>query len=135
MKSVLLDKNGKVWDVTATGGEFEVYDGEPDLLTWETTEDMDVVIGEFKQEDGSFVNLGVQESLEPSGAYTRFLKNRQAAYGDIGEQLDMLYKDALNGTTTWVDSVTAAKELVVKQTMPEDFEQPEGDVVLTPPTR
>ena len=34
---------------------------------------------------------------------------RKAAYKDIGEQLDMQYKDAANGTTTWKDHVAAVK--------------------------
>ena len=34
---------------------------------------------------------------------------RKISYGDIGEQLDMQYKDALNGTTTWKDHIAAVK--------------------------
>jgi hypothetical protein len=34
---------------------------------------------------------------------------REAKYGDIGDQLDMQYKDAVNGTTTWKDHVTKVK--------------------------
>tara|TARA_Y100000114_G_scaffold83838_1_gene77404 strand:- start:1502 stop:1819 length:318 start_codon:yes stop_codon:yes gene_type:complete len=30
-------------------------------------------------------------------------------YASIGDQLDMQYKDAINGTTTWKDHVTAVK--------------------------
>ena len=30
-------------------------------------------------------------------------------YASIGDQLDMQYKDALNGTTTWKDHVAAVK--------------------------
>src|SRR5210317_867935 len=34
---------------------------------------------------------------------------RKTAYKDIGEQLDMQYKDNVNGTTTWKDHVAAIK--------------------------
>src|SRR6056300_514231 len=34
---------------------------------------------------------------------------RKAAYGSIEDQLDMQYKDKLNGTTTWNDHVAAVK--------------------------
>jgi len=34
---------------------------------------------------------------------------RRASYKDIGEQLDMQYKDNINGTTTWKDHVAAVK--------------------------
>ena len=30
-------------------------------------------------------------------------------YASIGDQLDMQYKDAINGTTTWKDHITAVK--------------------------
>ena len=32
-----------------------------------------------------------------------------SGYGSIGEQLDMQYWDAVNGTTTWKDHVAAVK--------------------------
>jgi hypothetical protein len=35
--------------------------------------------------------------------------DRRVSYGDIGEQLDMIYKDAMNDTTTWKDHVTSIK--------------------------
>jgi len=34
---------------------------------------------------------------------------RRAAYVDIGDQLDMQYKDNVNSTTTWKDHVAAVK--------------------------
>lgn len=34
---------------------------------------------------------------------------RMSQYGDIGEQLDMQYKDAVNGTTTWKDHIAKVK--------------------------
>jgi len=35
---------------------------------------------------------------------------RKAAYKDLGEQLDMQYKDEVNGTTTWQDHIKAVKD-------------------------
>ena len=34
---------------------------------------------------------------------------RKAAYGDLGNQLDMQYHDNVNGTTTWKDHVAKVK--------------------------
>jgi len=34
---------------------------------------------------------------------------RRAAYGDIGDQLDMQYHDNIDGTTTWKDHVAKVK--------------------------
>ena len=39
-------------------------------------------------------------------AYSR---NRVAAYPSMEEQADMQYWDAVNGTTTWKDAITAVK--------------------------
>ena len=34
---------------------------------------------------------------------------RELAYGSIGDQLDMQFKDAINGTTTWKDHIANIK--------------------------
>ncbi len=39
---------------------------------------------------------------------------RRAAYPSIGEQLDMIYKDKLDGGTRFVDAITAIKTLYPK---------------------
>jgi hypothetical protein len=39
----------------------------------------------------------------------KYKDDRQVNYGPIGDQLDMQYWDAINGTTTWVDHVVAVK--------------------------
>ena len=38
-----------------------------------------------------------------------YIQARQEAYGPIGDQLDMQYKDAVNGTTTWKDHIAKVK--------------------------
>ena len=38
-----------------------------------------------------------------------YADNRIAAYGSIGDQLDMQYHDGVNSTTTWADHVAAVK--------------------------
>ena len=38
-----------------------------------------------------------------------YIQARTEAYGSLGEQLDMMYKDAINGTSTWVDFITQVK--------------------------
>ena len=38
-----------------------------------------------------------------------YARNRASAYDSIGNQLDMIYKDNLNGTTTHKESVEAVK--------------------------
>lgn len=38
-----------------------------------------------------------------------YIQARQEVYGSIGDQLDMQYKDAVNGTTTWKDHIAQVK--------------------------
>ena len=38
-----------------------------------------------------------------------YIQARQEAYGSIGDQLDMMYKDEVNSTTTWKDHVAQVK--------------------------
>ena len=42
-------------------------------------------------------------------AKVKYKDDRRVAYGDIGDQLDMRYRDLLNGTTTWKDHVAKVK--------------------------
>jgi len=37
------------------------------------------------------------------------IPNRKKAYPSIQEQLDMMYKDEVNGTTTWKDAIAKVK--------------------------
>ena len=38
-----------------------------------------------------------------------YIQARQEAYGDLGSQLDMMYWDAVNDTTTWKDHIAKVK--------------------------
>jgi hypothetical protein len=40
---------------------------------------------------------------------TQYQLDRKAEYLSIGDQLDMQYKDLINGTTTWKDHVAKVK--------------------------
>ena len=45
---------------------------------------------------------------------TQYQRDRAAAYASIGDQLDMQYWDAENGTTTWADHVKRVKARFAK---------------------
>ena len=40
--------------------------------------------------------------------------NRRSEYPSIGDQLDMQYHDAVNGTSTWRDAIAAVKSKYAK---------------------
>tara|TARA_R100001163_G_scaffold63850_1_gene56693 strand:- start:308 stop:637 length:330 start_codon:yes stop_codon:yes gene_type:complete len=72
--------------------------------------------------DGNSVTLdqskidAARTSLNTAAAAILYRSQRTGAagttdtiYASIGDQLDMQYKDAVNGTTTWKDHVAAVK--------------------------
>ena len=65
--------------------------------------------------DGNSVTLdaakvaAARTSLNEAAAAIKYKSDRAAAYASIGDQLDMQYWDAVNGTTTWKDHVAKVK--------------------------
>ena len=72
--------------------------------------------------DGNSVTLdqskidAARTSLDTAAAAILYKTQRTGAagttdtiYASVGDQLDMQYKDAVNGTTTWKDHVAAVK--------------------------
>jgi hypothetical protein len=39
----------------------------------------------------------------------QYKRDRASAYPSLGDQLDMMYWDKVNGTTTWQDAIAAVK--------------------------
>ena len=65
--------------------------------------------------DGKSVTLdnakvaAARKSLDDAAAAIKYKSDRAAAFASIGDQLDMQYWDAVNGTTTWKDHVAKVK--------------------------
>ena len=72
--------------------------------------------------DGNVVSVeqsqidAAQTALDNEAAATLYQRQRtgeagttDTIYASIGDQLDMQYKDLINGTTTWKDHVAAVK--------------------------
>ena len=65
--------------------------------------------------DGNSVTLdavkvaAARKSLDDAAAAIKYKSDRAAAYASVGDQLDMQYWDAVNGTTTWKDHVAKVK--------------------------
>ena len=56
--------------------------------------------------DQAKIDLGNQKWNDQQFGY---IAARQAAYPSTGDQLDMQYWDAVNGTTTWKDAIAKVK--------------------------
>ena len=63
---------------------------------------------EFTEDDyaQAKIDLGNQKWNDQQFGY---VSARQEAYPSIGDQLDMQYHDAVNGTTTWKDAIAKVK--------------------------
>lgn len=99
-KECLVDYTGRISQIVEVGEKFEIYEGEGSTIKWVTCA-QDEVTTLWYMKDGAFIQI----DTPPADKAQR----RRVAYGDIGEQLDMQYKDALNGTTTWKDHIAAVK--------------------------
>tara|TARA_B110001454_G_scaffold170456_1_gene160972 strand:- start:1156 stop:1554 length:399 start_codon:yes stop_codon:yes gene_type:complete len=107
MKKVLVDIYGNISDVVEAGDEFEIYEGADATCIWMDVP-ADVVISKsIMVVNGSFVErLDSRDTIEGRNLA------RKVSYGDIGTQLDMIYKDELNGTTIWKDHIANIKATV-----------------------
>ena len=106
-KSCLVDYRGFITDVVEPGDEFEVYQGDDSPLRWVTCDDDNVS------------NLWVLYNGEFFPTSDRLERNQQmkrkVEYGSVEDQLDMMYHDQVNGTTTWRDHVASVKANIVNQ--------------------
>ena len=68
--------------------------------------------------EGAFDKDGKAVSINESDVTTKanqlaaanaYISKRAAAFASVGDQLDMQYWDAVNGTTTWKDHVAKVK--------------------------
>ena len=106
-KSCLVDYRGFITDVVEPGDEFEIYQGDDAPIKWVTCDDDNVT------------NLWVLYNGEFFDSKDRLERNQQMKrkieYGHIEDQLDMMYHDQINGTTTWRDHVAQVKASIVTQ--------------------
>jgi hypothetical protein len=72
-----------------------------------------------KQVNGELVEIPEDEkqaivdqwnAQEVSAQSTQWKYERVTSYGTVGDQLDMMYWDSVNGSRTWLDHVEAVKE-------------------------
>jgi len=110
MKRVLVDYRGLINEVVEVGAEFPVYDGPDSTIKWVLCPHDDVTTL-WHLSEGQWV------SPETKIDYDQNMK-RKIAYGDIGDQLDMLYKDIKSGHLTdgtWVGAIDRVKTEIESQ--------------------
>lgn len=108
MKSVLVDYRGCITDVVEVGQEFEVYNGPDSAIRWCLCPHDDVTSQWILNYDGTW--LRQEDKLE-----TDQTLKRRVAYGNVEDQLDMLYRDIKAGNLAdgeWMTHVTNVKSSV-----------------------
>lgn len=99
-KECLVDYTGRISQIVEVGEKFEIYEGEGATMKWVTCA-QDEVTTLWYMKDGVFIQIDT-----PPGDKAQ---RRRVAYGDVGEQLDMMYHDQIESTTTWKDHIAAVK--------------------------
>lgn len=111
-------QTGQLTDICDEEDKFEIFEGPDADLKWVPVPD-DTTYEHFMV-NGVTVHRDETEDLRVKANVERML-----AYGDMGEQMDMQYRDALNGTTTWKDHVANVKATTTKpSTIPEFVPNP-----------
>ena len=114
---------GNLTDICNEADKFEVYQGADAEFKWcevpdDTTYDHYMV-------NGVVIHREENEDLREDAEVARRL-----AYGDVGEQLDMIYRDNVNGTTEWKDHVANVKATTTKPDSIAAFVQDEKKIQL-----
>ena len=99
-KMCLVTFQGTIMEIVDPGQEYQIYEGEGATAKWVLSADDDVNL-DWIMKDGAFV--------ERDAPPVDYAMRRRVAYGDIGEQLDMMYHDQIESTTTWKDHIAAVK--------------------------
>jgi len=99
-----LDDN--IWAIQWNGstGEVEYNDGAPNL-TLDSFSDYQYLVDAHSTE-----KQRVSDEEAQAQADITYVEKRVGSYPSLEEQADMQYWDAINGTTTWIESITAVKE-------------------------
>ncbi len=94
----LIIKNGEVIATHTNSQDVAgLYPGS-ECIQWE----------ELLPEQGPF-DLPLLDPRSKEEKKNAYLDKRRIAYPPVSEQLDMIYHDAVNETTVWVDAITAVK--------------------------
>ncbi len=123
-KWAIVDKvTGALTDIIDEADKFEIYEGADANHKW--CEVPDYTTYEHSMINGVVVHRADNEDLREDAVVERII-----AYGNVGEQLDMQYRDAINGTTEWKDHVAAVKAGTTKPSTIPAFVQDEKKVQL-----
>ena len=115
--------SGSITDIVDEADKFEIYEGADANLKWcEVPDDTTY--------EHSMINGVVVHRSDCEDAREQATVDREEAYGPMGEQMDMMYRDALNGTTEWKDHVANVKASTTKPSTIPEFSPDEKKIQL-----
>jgi len=126
MKKALMDFTGYVADVVDPGEEYELFLGRGCTQMWVNAPDDITKAWTLEWSPAAEDMIWVKRTE----AYTDPATARSVAYGQIGEQLDMLYKDIAAGRdlgapdALWYNHIRTVKENTVRPSDTEEVMDP-----------
>ena len=116
--AIVQKDTGCLSDFCVEADKFEIYEGSDANSKW--MEVPDDASFEHQMINGVVIHHNETEDLRDEADV-----DRRNAYGSMSEQMDMQYKDLINGTTTWKDHVANVKATTTKpSTIPPFVEDP-----------
>ena len=121
--AIINKDNGTLTDICDAADKFEIYEGADASFKWcEVPDDTTY--------DHAMINGVVVHKSDNEDLRTLAIVERGIAYGPVGDELDMIYRDQANGTTEFKDHVANVKATTTKPGSIAAFVQDEKKVQL-----
>lgn len=129
MKKALIGYQGWVQDIREPGEEFEIYNGPDASIQWVDAPDeitLDWTL-EWSPQQQQMI------WVERDGPYTQDSEARRVAYGEIGEQLDMIFHEiqesgSISASGPWASHISTVKSMIPAPAAPELITEEEAMV-------
>ena len=104
-----FDLANNIWAIQWNGvkGEVEFNDGTPNEELTDFS-DYQYLVDAFNTEKQRLADEQAQAVADALASRT-YADDRKDAYPSVGDQLDMMYHDQIDGTTTWKDAIESVK--------------------------
>lgn len=129
MKKALIGYQGWVQDIREPGEEFEIYNGPDASIQWVDAPDeitLDWTLEWSPQQQQ-------MTWVERDGPYTQDSEARRVAYGEVGEQLDMIFHEiqesgSISASGPWASHISTVKSMIPAPAAPELITEEEAMV-------
>ena len=121
--AIINKDNGTLTDICDAADKFEIYEGADAAFKW-------VEVPDDTTYDHAMINGVIVHKSDNEDLRTLAIVERGIAYGPVGDELDMIYRDQVNGTTEYKDHVANVKATTTKPGTIPEFVQDEKKVQL-----